>query len=80
MALVAVREDELDGERRERKDAHLVLDKPDGGKVAPAGRDWLNWGGPRGERRRTDPSFLRTVYLPSLNRSEGLTCRYPPLL
>ena len=79
--LIAMREDQRDGERRERKDAHLVLDEPDGGKVAPTGRDWRNWRGPRGKRRRrTHPSFLRIVYLPSLNGSEGLTCRYPPLL
>jgi len=30
--LIAMREDQRDGERRERKDAHLVLDEPDGGK------------------------------------------------
>jgi hypothetical protein len=35
MALVAVRDDQRDGERRERKDGHRVGDEPDGGKVAP---------------------------------------------
>ena len=37
MTVFAMRDDQREGERRERKDEHRVVDEPDGGEVAPTG-------------------------------------------
>ena len=59
--------------KERREDVQSVLDEPYGREVTPtveigAGRETK-----RG--RRTHPSFLTMVYLPSLNGSDSLTWR-----
>lgn len=53
--------------------AQRVLDEPDGREVTPTVEIGAGRVTKRG--RRTHPSFLTMVYLPSLNRSDSFTWR-----